>query len=726
MKIRGYVEYIVYPRFGLDRLQSIQFAVFNIKCVSIKKIVKCVGKVPFLSVGDYMEFDGEMDKENSFQLNTAIRVDDDDLGAISMLTYVFGPKTAIKVMKAFNDDAMLAWNTFKDNEQRFYNCLENTKGIGQKTIEKAYLKYENHIAVDVIFNKFSKYGLSLNKSLQIYDKYGEKTLETLKENPYTLVNLDKIPFDVIDRIAQGYYKIDKLDEKRISAGIIQTLKSINTLGHTFMRLNEESYYGEPTLLNQTQSMLHVDKALVRDEVINLARDKKIVLEKQGFKDIVYLPALYKAEKGVATMVKNYIAVNTISDSFINSAIENFEKVHSFKLADKQKEAISTSVKNQFSIISGPPGSGKTTIMDVICEIFTKLKPNVNIKLAAPTGKAAKRISESTHRSAETVHRLLRYLPVDNAFTFNENNPLDADVLIVDEFSMMGISLTNHLLKAIPQKCCVIFVGDKEQLPSVDAGQVLEDLLSVSYIPKVILNKIYRQKDDSTILQRALDLSNETIPNLEDTKDFIFWDEEDVSNLKDGLIELYFKEVEKYGIENVLLLTPQNKGDLGVDSLNECIQSKYNPSNHKELKSGKRMFRVKDRVIQLTNEDDFGVFNGMVGTITDIIVEDSTFETRDTIVVDYGDAICEYTRERFDNIKHAYAMTIHKCQGSEAKSVLIVCHSLHKYMLRKKLIYTGMTRAKNMLQFVGEKKMIAYAVEHNKEPVRNSKLCYWMK
>ena len=720
-KIRGFVQYIFYPKMGLDKNKNIQFSGFTIQNQDNKQI-KCFGQVPYISIGDYFEFTGDWENDHTFKFSSMLRVDDDSMGAASMLIFVFGPKSAQKVIHHYGDDPMKTWELFKNHEDKFRFEAEKIKGIGPKKIDKAYLKYENHITVDVLFNKFSKYGLMLNKALAIYAEWGNKSLDIINDNPYNLIYLEKIPFQVMDKIAKGYYKIGPTDERRIYAGVLHVMKGINMKGHTFMRLKVKKHDDEETLLDATERILNVDKSLILEEIFNLVDDKRLVLDKMGFSDIIYLPSMYQAETGIATMVKDFISVNDMEDEMIEAYISDYETTHKLKMAEKQVEAVKIAVKNRFSIISGPPGSGKTTIIDCICTILQDVYKGCTIKLAAPTGKAAKRMSESTGMTATTVHRLLQYSPQDRAFTYNKGNPLQADVIIIDEYSMMPTMLTYQLFSAIPKNCMVILVGDKNQLPSVDAGKVLEDFLKTSYIPKVILNKIYRQGKDSTILQRALDMSMDKIPSLDDSDDFTFWEESDTHYLQEGLLNLYYDECSKYGIENVLLLTPMNKYDLGVDVLNEIIQEHCNPllPGSPQIKSGKRYFRLNDRVIQLTNEDEYGVYNGMVGTITDIIVEDKDLGTRDTIVVDYGDVVCEYNRDRFENIKHAYAMTIHKCQGSEAKSVIMVCHSSHKYMLRKKLIYTGMTRAKEHLHIVGEKGMIKYALT-NKEPIRNSKL-----
>lgn len=724
-KFRGFVQWIFYPKNGLDKNKNLQRCGFNIK--TQKKTVRCFGTVPQIQIGDYFELQGEWDGETTFQVKHLIRVDDDCRGATSMLIFCFGPKTAQNIIHAIDDNAMKAWDLFKNHPDRFIAQMDRVKGVGAKKLEKAFDKYETHIAVDVLFEKFAPFGLSLNQALSIYDVWGNKSMDKINENPYSLMSLKKIPFQVIDRIGLEAFELSKENIQRLRAGIMSVMYSLNNRGHDFIRLSHPSNSEKLTLIDTASHILHVDKTLVREAVFDEVDNGSLMLDKQGLFDIVYLPSMYKAEKGVAQHVVGMLAQNGVSQEKVEKMIEEYEDEKHFKLAEKQKEAIRTSVRNRFSIISGPPGSGKTTIIDCITKILQGLDPEIKIQLAAPTGKAAKRMSESTGMDAETVHRLLKFSPQTHDFTYNENNPLEADVLIIDEFSMMSVELTYQFLKAVPGNCMVIFVGDKNQLPSVDSGNVLGDLLEVEFIPKVILNEIYRQGKDSTILQRALDISNNKIPDLSDSKDFTFWEERNVQDLQAGVLDLYFNECKTYGIENVMFLTPMNKYELGVNTLNEIIQDTVNPyvKGRPQIKVGKRFFRLNDRVVQLTNEDDFGVYNGMVGTITDITLEDKDLDVKDSITVDYGNVQCEYTRERFENIKLAYALTIHKSQGSEAQSVIMICHSSHRHMLTKKLIYTGMTRAKKHLHLVGEKSMVKYALTVQ-EPPRNSRLAYWCR
>lgn len=730
MRLRGYIDFVIYPKGGLDPSKLLQFAVFSVN--SLKKVglnkkrLKCVGKIPmFAEVGDYLEFEGDFDTSGDFKFTTAQRVDDDQPGAEAMMAFCFGKKTSEKIASAFENDFLKAWNAFKDHRDQFIMHAIAVKGVGKGTLDKGIMKYENHMAVDLLANKFSKYGLHLPKALTVYEAWGSSCLKRIEANPYDLIDIP-ISFDIADRIAIGCYGISKLDSRRIYAGVQAVMKTVMQMkGHTFLWLNHPQHQDE-SLVPAASRKLKVDTSSILEEIINLSRDSRLCIERKGFHKIVYLPAMLKAEKGIASIVKQSISENRIPEDYMNSFIAKYEKVQGFELADMQKLAVKTSVKNKLSIISGPPGSGKTTIIDCICRLIESVDSDASIRLCAPTGKAAKRMTESTGRQAMTVHRILEFSPELKGFGRNETNPIDADVLIVDEFSMMSVSLTYSFLKAVSPHSMVIFVGDKEQLPSIDPGKVLEDLLNISFMPRTILDRTYRQKRTSTILNRALDVSHHIMPDLSPAEDFRFWEEQDVEELQSRVVSLYYEECGKYGLENVLLLSPMNKNELGVDRLNEIIQDELNPciDGEPELKHGKRFFRKHDRVVQLKNEENYDVYNGMVGEVIDIELGDATLGTFDKMLVDFDGHVVEYERGRFEHLKHAYAMTIHKSQGSEAKSVIIVCHSSQAVMMRRKLIYTGMTRAKSKLQMCGEARMIDYSLSRKEEP-RNSKLKEYM-
>ncbi len=737
MKIRGYTNFVIWPREGLDKDEAVQFAVFSIKLktkIDGKSTVKAAGKVPYFQTGDYFEFEGEFDEKGDFQIISCYRADDDEEGALNMMEFCFGKKTASVIVEgAFENDVCLCWECFKNHYDVFAAKAVKVKGVGRKKCEKALDKYESNITVDLLAGKFSKYGLYLQKAMLVYNRWGKAAIEKIEKNPYEMMRINSIPFEVADRIGLEHLGLKKTDSRRVYAAVLSQMNAImNRFGHDFVWLKFDPVYSKESgyekddgvLLYKTAEKLDVDESLVLEEIVNLANEGKLVLDRYMFQEIVYLPMMYEAESGIAKIIKSSIARNSISDEILSGLIEDYQKAKGFRMAEKQTEAVQKAVKNRMSIISGPPGSGKTTIIDCICFICRSLVPDVKIQLAAPTGKAAKRMMESTGLPASTIHRLLEFSPVLEKFSRSEENPIDAELLIIDEFSMNDTMLTYDLLKAVPKNCMIILVGDKDQLPSVGSGKVLEDLLSISSIPNTILDKIYRQGNNSTILPRALAVTQEKRPVLLPASDFAFYEEtEGLEKFKNDVSSLFCNEVNEWGLDDVMLLTPMNKGDLGVDMLNITLQDIINPASAytPQVKFGKGFFRKNDRIIQLVNEPEFEVYNGMIGKIIDVTEGDRNSGTKDSFSVDFGDGIIvDYYRDRFSNVKLAYALTIHKCQGSEAKSVIMICDKSQQFMLRKKLLYTGMTRAKKRLQMIGQKDMIYQALSRHEVP-RNSRI-----
>lgn len=750
IKFRGVVDEIFWEdekssRFGFHFRPNEKAPVPTRSGTKFRRDFVCFAQMKECVEDTYLEISGNWNPiredrdEAVFSAKSCLYVDDDEDGAKAMLRFCFGPATSLKIIaEGFDDDAMEAWTCFRDDEDAFISKIEDVKGVGPKRVRVAREKYEDHMAMEVLYTKFKRYGLSLAQALKVYDKYGTRTQANMEKNPYCISKYTG--FTVADNIALKKYNVSLTDERRVIAGIMTVMHSQEQEGgHVFMRLSKP-VGNVKTLLQATSYLLKgkshepFPEAVILDGVVTLEEKKKLIMDKQQGEDIVYLPKFYHAEVNLAKRLKTMIGDSGISDELIDSYIDAYQEkkkielnIPKFELADLQRQAVHTAVKNQFSIISGPPGSGKTTIIDCIVSILKQLNRNCNIALCAPTGKAAKRMTESTGLPASTVHRLLHFDPETKDFSYNEENPLDQDVIIADECSMMGLCLCDSLIAAVKPHAKVIFVGDKDQLPSVDAGKVLADLLAVKAIPKVILNKVYRQKEGSTILQRALILTgadgNPRCPDLSDAQDFQFYEYDNLEIIKAGCADLYAQEVEKYGIDNVLFLIPQNKGEIGVNVMNNILQEKVNPDpNHTKafVKIGaNRVFRMGDRVIQMVNEDEYEVFNGMIGTIVEIFKDPES--DRDTISVDFGDdLVVDYQRDRFDNIKLAYALTIHKCQGSEAKSVIMLTVPEHAYMSTTKLIYTGWTRAKEILHLVGSKQTVFYASQRKEAP-RLSKL-----
>lgn len=715
-KIRGYVSFIRYPREGLNYEIPLQFAAFDI--ITNKNRVNCAGYVPYISRGDYMEFAGDWDGpgQKSFSVKIAVRCDDDKLGATSMLAFVFGGKTTGKILDAFQGDACRCWFTFKEHPDVFANEALKIKGIGEKKLNKAFEKWENYSGIDVIFKKYEKYGMSVSQALKVYQKWGKESFNKIKEDPYVLkeVNLE---FALIDKIALKEYGLPENNPQRVYTGAVYAIKKAEAEGHCYVRLeNEDKKSKAGCLKQQIKAMLNLkDTTIIDEQLLKLFNEGKLIRKKHGLRSAVYFPDMEKAEVKIAQKVTRMLHKTPYEEEKIDEFIQKFEEDH-FKMDILQKNAIKTSVKNQFSIISGPPGAGKTTIIDAIVEMLKKFIPGAKVRMCSPTGKAAQRMKESTREEAATIHRMLSYDPVDEKFKYDENNPIDCDVLIVDEFSMCGVRLFSDLLAAIPDKCHVVLVGDKDQLPSIEPGKVLQDLLSQDFIPKTILTKVYRQAEGSAIYQYASDIREENlqaIDSFKDAADVKFHEMKDVQKIKDAVVSCFIEGIKEYGIEKVCIMTPTNKNELGTIAINELIQEKINPQGtENELKYGKQKFRLKDRVIQVKNEPNYDVFNGDTGTIIEIRHGNREFGTKDTIVVDFGnDNIVEYHRDRFENLKLAYCLTIHKLQGSEYPLCILILHSSHIYQMEKRLIYTAWTRARKQLDVFGEKRMIRYAVLH---------------
>lgn len=726
--IRAWVDYVVQPK-GFLKSDEMMWCVMMVKNPLTNKKFKVVGNTCSHSVGDYLEFCGEWKERQGkmeFHYAYAMRVDDDLVGATSMLAFLFGPKSAKRIMESYEENALEAIELFKDSPQTFKDDMRLVKGIGPKKIEKAYEKHKNSVNIQSLFYKFCKFGLSLNKASKLIHMWGNEAHKIIDNNVYSLINVDGFSFDTIDRIGLNYYNFDEEDGRRIEAYIIEVLRKNSAFsGDCFMYLEANN-----GLISEVQSKLLVSDSLIRERIIELLDNKKLRKAMNGNKVVIYLNHIYKAEKNVAQMISSATRKNRIiKEGKIDELITQYEQFKGFSLAEKQKEGIKTSSINQFSIISGPPGSGKTTLIDCICYIFKSHKKTMKIKLAALSGKAADRMKEATGLEASTIHRLLGYNP-DIGWKYNEKNPIpDVDLLIIDEFSMTDIVLAERLLKAINIDTVVIFVGDKDQLPSVDCGQVLEDLIDVSYIPKTILEEIYRQSDGSTTLPRAMKFNFQNkVPDLTPAKDFEFIEtSSDIIEIRETTLKLYKEKIKEWGIKNVCLLEPQNVGELGADILNMLLQNEINPkaTNKNEIRVGyKKIIREGDRVIQLKNIAENNLFNGMVGTVLECIPSPQKNNSEDCFTVDYDGMEYTYKREEFDYVKLAYALTVHKTQGSEYKCVIMLLVEQHSFMIRKKLVYTGMTRNKNELFFIGEKKMIEHALL-NKDIKRKTLLTHWL-
>lgn len=737
MQVKGTIQFVVYPK--TPQGDSIQFHVFSIRLTEntpgLPRNIKAVGHALPYPAGTYVELDGLPASDGDFKFTSCVRCDNDELGAKSMLEFCFGARSARNIIEnAYEDRAMDAWMEFKHHPDRFMEKATRLRGIKTRKVQNALEKYESHAALDALMIAYSPYGLQGDLLNHVYARLGSRALSAIEANPYCLCRYG-VPFKVADRIARNKYGYSEYDPKRIQACCTSSIHLLmNTKGHDFVWLDHPQAPGD-SLIPLVTKTLNLDAARIRTVVADLVVQGVFILKTMPDSPTpaLYLPVMAQAEETIASnfyRLSQPCETTPFTEDQVEEQIQAYEAAHGFQLADLQHQAVLESMRHPLSLISGPPGSGKTTIIDCICTLFQFFGLS-NIQLAAPTGKAAKRMTESTGLPASTIHRLLGYY--DEEFHVNAEEPLCADALIVDECSMCGTRLFAALLEAIPPHCRVIFVGDHDQLPSVDAGQVLDDMMQIDFIPKTVLNKVYRQGSDSTILQRALDLSAGRQPDFNPAGDFAFYQYEatETASLVRDVLGLYHSEINEWGQDNVMLLTPMNKGGLGTVELNALIQNEINPrQGDAYLKVGKREFRLGDRVMQTKNQG-VDLSNGLVGRVIAIQHEDKETHTEEGLTVDYGDFTQDYTRSGLStqdgqtvaplaDLTHAFAMTIHKCQGSEAQSVILLCDSSQQFMIRKKLIYTGMTRAKKRLQIFGQKSMLLQAVLKD-EPSRLSRI-----
>jgi exodeoxyribonuclease V alpha subunit len=553
------------------------------------------------------------------------------------------------------------------------------------------------------------HGVSATYSAKIYKQYGNRSIEVVKENPYCLAqDVHGIGFVTADKIAQNI-GIQPNSLIRVKAGLIYVLNELAEEGHV--------YYPEGDLIRKVKEILRVDQEIITQAIAELSRDKKIFLEEinDGKTDrAVYLAPFYAGERGIAqlfTRLKE--SSSNIKPIHPEKALEWIQKKLNIELAQKQKEAIVMAANSKVLVITGGPGTGKTTIITAILRIFQQLK--LRIFLAAPTGRAAKRMSDATGWEAKTIHRLLEYSPQKGGFKKDQNDPLEADVIIIDEASMVDTLLMYHMLKAIPSHAHLILVGDVDQLPSVGPGNVLRDIIDSGFCRVVRLTEIFRQSLESMIVVNAHRINQGEFPILnevgqKEAVDFYFIEEKEPERILDKILMLCRDRIpERFGyhpIKNIQVLAPMHRGIIGVSNLNIALQKELNPVDLGIIHGG-RTFKLGDKVMQITNNYKKEVFNGDIGWILRIDQEDRE------LVIDFDGRFIHYDYQDLDEIVLAYAISVHKSQGSEYPVVIIPVTTQHYLLLQRNLIYTGITRARKLVVLIGTKKALAIAIKNNK-------------
>lgn len=584
---------------------------------------------------------------------------------------------------------------------------EDIDGIGPKRIQKIKEGWAEQKAIREVMTFLMGYGISPTYAQKVFKTYGDDSIKIIKDNPYQLArDIWGIGFKTADQTAQKM-GIKKESDIRIDAGVEYALHQISDDGHTCFPVDK--------FLEKAQELLEVDANLIAARLAHIEQEERILtapLMIDGeLTACVWLQLFHVCEEGIGKELKRIQqGASTLRDVKTKEAITWAEQKLGIQLADNQRLAVGSSLSKKIHIITGGPGTGKSTITKVILLVSHQLTSK--IMLAAPTGRAAKRMSEITGMKASTIHTLLEFDFSVNGFKRNWENPLDCDLLIVDEASMIDTVLMYNLLKAVPTSARLILVGDVDQLPSVGAGSVLQDLIDSGKIPITILKEIFRQAAHSKIITNAHRVNAGEFPDLSNAKDsdFFFMEEEDSEKIPDIICQLVETRLPKaYKFDQFLdiqVLSPMNKGIIGNRSLNEVLQKKLNPSYEPLIKHG-RTFHENDKVMQLRNNYDLDVFNGDVGYIRHIDREEQEM----IVEIDGRDIVYDFAD--LDQLTLAYSVSIHKYQGSECPCIIIPIHTSHYMMLYRNLIYTGITRGKKLVILIGSKKALFMAVKNDK-------------
>lgn len=704
MLIEGAVEEIIFRNDGNG------YTVFYFEHSDMHTV--CVGKFLQISVGAHLKLEGNFVTNakygEQFQVDSFETLYPTSKEGIrkylgSGLIKGVGPVTAKAIVDVFKEDTLNVIE-FAPKE------LANVRGISERKAEmigEAFRELK-HLQNTVIF--LQGYGLTVNMAIKIFEVYQNKTVEIIKENPYKLVeDVEGIGFATADKIARSL-GIDRRSEFRIRAGFLYCLTDASEKnGHTYLPKED--------LFKNVSKLLEIEEDESFKKVLeDLIFDRTVTNTFIFPHDAVMLTKYFYYERSIADKLALLCCSLTSTELNVDSEIKHFEEVNKITFHPDQKKAIINAVNSGVSIITGGPGTGKTTIVKCIIELLEAQRKK--ILLTAPTGRAAKKLSEATERDARTIHRALQVDFRSKRFIFNEQNPLPYNVIIVDEVSMVDVPLMCNLLKAVARDTKLIFVGDKDQLPSVGAGNVLEDMLTSGVISVAELTQIYRQSEKSLIISNAHKINEGEMPEIDNkSQDFFFDAKVELEDIKTTIVNMVTTRIPKFnGIDSIKIqvLAPLKTGVCGIENLNRELQAKLNPPKNfrKELTIGQTIFREGDKVMQMSNNYDLewtrqvglytengaGVFNGDIGYIHSIDVQTGEVE----IWFEDGRE-CIYPRTELSQLSLAYAITIHKSQGSEFDVVIIPIISGPSLILNRNLIYTAVTRAKKMVVLVGEKK-----------------------
>ena len=726
-KITGYIDHIIF------RNEDNGYTVFQLN--NEEGELTCVGKFSYIGEGEFLELEGEYTMHPSYGMqlqvtNHRIKEPEDresierylGSGAVKGI----GPALAGKIVAKFGED------TFRIMEEEPERLAE-IKGISDRKAREICVQVEEKKDLRQAMIYLQKYGISIHLAVKIYQKYGLGTYSVLEENPYKLADdIEGVGFRTADEIASRI-GIHTDSDFRIQSGIFYTLLQSVQEGHVYLEEN--------VLSERAAQLLEVELKDIEKYLMDLAMTKKVVLKQDGEKVRVYPAQYYYMEMNTARMLKELNINYDEPDDLIRRRIDKLEEETESTLDEQQKRAVAEAVKHGIFILTGGPGTGKTTTINAMIRYF--LSEGMDIRLAAPTGRAAKRMTETTGYEAQTIHRLLEVSgsPEESSkggFGRNQDNPLETDVVIIDEMSMVDLALMHALLSSVVPGTRVIFVGDRNQLPSVGPGKVLQDLIESHAFPVMMLTRIFRQAQESDIVVNAHRINAGEEVRLDNkSRDFFFLKRQDADVIISVILTLIQKKLPRYvkaKMTDIQVLAPMKKGLLGVERLNRILQQYLNPPSVKkqEKEYGERLFRVGDKVMQTKNnyqleweiatkyglvvDKGVGVFNGDIGIVTAIHTYDETVE------VEFDEKRkVKYPFKMLDELELAYAITIHKSQGSEYPAVVIPLLAGPRQLYCRNLLYTAVTRAKKCVTLVGNETVFREMIQNVDEQKRNTSL-----
>ena len=698
--LTGLIERVTYhnPENG--------FAVLKVVVKGRQDLVTVVGSTTSVSAGEHLEATGKwvVDREHGQQFKADALKTTHPASAEGIEKYLasgairsIGPKLAEKIVHIYQERTLEIFETAPD-------FLLHVKGIGRERVKRIKQSWQEQKEVRKIMLFLTEHGITSGRAVRIYRTYGQEAIAKIKENPYQLADdIRGIGFKTADELA-AKLGIDRNSPYRATAAVRYTLGELAGQGHVA--------YPESGVVEHTTKLVEIDTLIVEEAVRAAVTEGVVIREQVDGESWLYLVALHRAEVGLAQSVHRIAstAPHPMPTIDVEKAIAWVEKRLGIKLAAGQQEAIRQACQHKILVITGGPGVGKTTLVRSILEIFQAKK--LKCVLAAPTGRAAKRLAETTDQTAKTVHRLLEFDPATGDFKRNQQNPLKGDVFVLDEVSMVDVVLGHQFFRAVPAGACVVLVGDVDQLPSVGPGTVLADLISSEVVPVARLTEIFRQAAESEIVTAAYAINQGRMPSLkapdEGLIDFYFIESAEPEAIQDLIVRLVQERIPKrFGFNSktdIQVLTPMNRSVLGARNLNQVLQAALNPGDGgPEVQRFGWTFRIGDRVIQTENDYNRDVFNGDLGIIEKINRIDQD------MVVNFEGRQVEYDFGDLDELALAYVLSIHKSQGSEFPCVVIPVHTQHYMMLQRNLLYTAVTRGKRLVVLVGTKKALGLAV-----------------